>query len=233
MKIIKILLFAGIFLILISFVSADIVTPTVTNMYFEKNGVAVNENVDFSIKCYGYSYPPGPDPEKASGSYTPEEVFGFSATCPEYGCKVYENYYLNYRHIDYCSLEAEVDGESFVIEDFGDSPVLDCYMVSCREGRCYKEGEKYRSCMAAAQTTMEKDECQDLSYFDEVSYPGINENGVQQICESKFELIGTRPTPSATVEPSPSPDESPSPEPQRGFFKALGCFFSKLFGGTC
>lgn len=85
--------------IFMGFVSADVIMPTVTTVYFENNGEPYNGNVEFTVNCYGYSYSPGPPVEKEPGTYITENVFSFSATCPEYGCKIYENYYLNYRHI--------------------------------------------------------------------------------------------------------------------------------------
>jgi len=115
-----------IFGVLLSTAYADIVTPTITNVYFEKDGKAHNEPVNFTVNCYGYSWPPGPPVEMPPGTYTPEKVFSFSATCPQYGCEIYENYYLNYRHTDYCDLEGETEGKQFVIRNYASSPVDLC-----------------------------------------------------------------------------------------------------------
>lgn len=107
-------------------VYADVVFPTVTNVYFEKDGKPYNKPVSFTVNCYGYTWPAGPKIEKKPGTYTLEKVFSFSATCPAYGCKIYENYYLNYRHIDYCDLEGQTAGKQFQIEKYTTNPVLNC-----------------------------------------------------------------------------------------------------------
>jgi hypothetical protein len=105
---------------------ADFLIPTTTTVYFEKDGAPHNKPVSFEIKCYGYSWPPGPSPEKKPGTYTPEVVFTLSASCPKYGCEIDDPYYLNYRHIDYCDLEGQTEGSSFLIPNYADEPVSDC-----------------------------------------------------------------------------------------------------------
>ena len=107
-------------------VNADVAMPTVTNVYFEKDGKPYDKPVSFTVNCYGYSWSPGPVIMKIPGTYTPEKVFSFSATCPKYGCKIYENYYLNYRHIDYCDLEGQADGKQFKIEKYSTNPISNC-----------------------------------------------------------------------------------------------------------
>ena len=104
---------------------ADVVFPTTTYVCFTKDGQPHDKPVDFTINCYGYwAYdewrggavlPPG--------TYTPELVFSFSATCPNYGCEINEPFYLNYRHIDYCDCVGETGEEPFFISDYGSSPV--------------------------------------------------------------------------------------------------------------
>ncbi len=99
-------------------VSADIIIPTITKVYFEQNGQPYNDKIDFTVKGYGYSWPVGPGIEKKPGTYTPEEVFSFSSTYNSYGNKIYENYYMNYRHIDYFEVEGKTfDGKTFVIKN--------------------------------------------------------------------------------------------------------------------
>ena len=106
---------------------ADMAIPTTTTVYFEKDGKPFSEPVDFTVNCYGYNtgIPPV---EKQPGNYTPENVYSFSASCPKYGCEIKENYYLNYRHIDYCNLSGKAGGQDFKIEKYGTSPVIfsDC-----------------------------------------------------------------------------------------------------------
>jgi hypothetical protein len=115
-----------IFGVLLSPAYADIAIPTITNVYFEKEGKPHNKPVRFTVNCYGYTWFPGNSVEMEPGTYTPEKVFSFSADCPQYGCEIYENYYLNYRHIDYCDLEGETEGEQFVISNYAASPVNSC-----------------------------------------------------------------------------------------------------------
>ncbi|MDD5163951.1 MAG: hypothetical protein PHD95_07155 [Candidatus ainarchaeum sp.] len=120
----KIFAILGLFLVfLFANVFADITVPTTTTVYFEKDNLPYNAPVDFTISCYGYNWQSGPDPVKEPGTYTPEKVFGFSASCPEYGCKIQEHYYLNYRHIDYCDLAGTTQGKEFKIEKYASSPI--------------------------------------------------------------------------------------------------------------
>lgn len=104
-------------------IAADVITPTTTTVYFERGGQAYHEPVSFTVACYGYAWPPGPSIERAPGTYTPVEVFSYSATCRSYGCEIDEAYYLNYRQIDYCDLSGETAGEPFHIDRYASSPV--------------------------------------------------------------------------------------------------------------
>ncbi len=113
-------------LLVFPMVNADVVFPTVTNVYFEQDGQAYNESIEFTVNGYGYSYPVGPPVEKKQGTYTPEVVFSFSALYNNYGEKIYENYYMNYDHIDYYEVEGKTsDGETFLIKNLEDIP-LEC-----------------------------------------------------------------------------------------------------------
>lgn len=112
------------FLVLVPMAFADVAFPTTTTVYFEMNGEAYDGLVDYEVSCYGYDWDPGV--EVVPEDYDPENpalVYSYSASCPSYGCEIDENYYLNYRHIDYCDLEGEADGETFIIENFADTPV--------------------------------------------------------------------------------------------------------------
>ncbi|MFH1533811.1 MAG: S-layer homology domain-containing protein [Nitrospirota bacterium] len=117
---------AGCFLMLAPMVFADIAIPTVTTVYFETDGEPYEGSVDYEVNCYGYSYDPG-EGEVAPEGYDPENpeevVYSYSASCPEYGCDINEGYYLNYRHLEYCDLNGEADGEAFTIEAFADGPI--------------------------------------------------------------------------------------------------------------
>ena len=93
------------------FARADVLISTITNVYFEQNGQPYDGKIEFTVTGYGYStgIPGSPDyvGEKKPGTYTPENVFSFSAVYTKYGDKIYENYYANYRHIDYYELEGK------------------------------------------------------------------------------------------------------------------------------
>lgn len=98
---------------------ADVATPTETTIYFTRDGKPVNEHVSFSVTCTGRMQWPGQqDRPPESG-----QIYSFSADCPHYGCKISESYYLNYKHIEYCSMDGTVDGKPFKLDDYGDSPI--------------------------------------------------------------------------------------------------------------
>ena len=52
-----------------------------------------------TVTCYGYDSYPGTASflSNTSPQNTTETVFSYSASCPGYGCVIYEPYYLNYR----------------------------------------------------------------------------------------------------------------------------------------
>jgi len=107
-------------------VSADVIQPiTPTKVYFENNGTPVNEPVTFTVNCYG-NHPSGsyPSPSKPSER---ENVFWFSATCPTYGCTIYQYYSgIEDLHINSCDLDGELNGEHFIIRNFANTPGPDC-----------------------------------------------------------------------------------------------------------
>ncbi|MGM5483551.1 MAG: hypothetical protein ACQER9_01390 [Nanobdellota archaeon] len=120
---------------------ADTIFPTVTNVYFEKNGQAYNENIEFTVKGYGYSYPIGPPVEKEQGTYTPEVVYSFSANYNNYGDKIYENYYRNYVHIDYYKLEGKTsDGKNFIITNISEIPTKCNWLDEINDSRTNEKG---------------------------------------------------------------------------------------------
>lgn len=112
-------LFAGV-------AAADIAIPTETNVFFYMDGEPVTEVVDYEVSCQGWSTGM-PDDELADPDdfFTDptEEVYTYSASCEEFGCAIDENYYMNYRVIDSCSLTAEVDGETYELSDYNDTPI--------------------------------------------------------------------------------------------------------------
>jgi hypothetical protein len=119
-----------IVIFLASPVYADETYPTITHVFFEKDGVPYNESVHYIVNCYGhYEYPWVKETTSPSqnGTAVPEIVFTYSATCPSYGCSVYEPYYLNYRVIDSCDLEGQTVGSTFILKNFSTSPLpQDC-----------------------------------------------------------------------------------------------------------
>lgn len=105
-------------------VFADVAIPTTTNVYFEDAGVPHDSPVDYSVTCYGYStYPPDFAIPADYDPLNPSEVYSYSASCSGYGCGVDEGYYLNYRNIDYCDLEATTDGQTYTFSKYATSPV--------------------------------------------------------------------------------------------------------------
>ena len=80
------LLIVSALFVLSSRVHADISWPVRIKLLFEQGGKPYNGPVRFVITCYGYSYPLGPDPQLAPGSYTPEAVYSLAGFCEGYGC---------------------------------------------------------------------------------------------------------------------------------------------------
>jgi len=106
--------------------AADILSPTETKVYFERHGNPVKERVQYSVRCFGYNSPPGSEEllhPKEKGTYTPVEVYSYSADCKTYGCVIHEPYYLNYRMIDSCDLEGTVGGKPFKLPGFAPLPI--------------------------------------------------------------------------------------------------------------
>jgi hypothetical protein len=134
------LLAAGIFIT--GPVQADMISPAITHVYFEKDGVPYNGSVQYAVNCYGYtfSYPPV---LKTPGSYQPELVYHYSAGCREYGCSIYEPYYLTYTHIDWCDLEGTADGSAFVIRNFSSLPYTRCNPIDYRMEKTWGNKTEY------------------------------------------------------------------------------------------
>jgi hypothetical protein len=100
---------------------ADIPEPAEITFYFELNGRPYEKPVSFTILCYGYDtgIPPV---TKEPGSYTPEQVYTYSRTCPTYGCVMNEDLYFNYIHIDTCDLVGKAEGRTFAVDDYASFP---------------------------------------------------------------------------------------------------------------
>jgi len=127
---------------------ADTISPTVTRVYVQENGKPVNAPVLFAMSCFGIYSRPGQEVPK---EYTPQEVFSFSATCPSYGCTIYEHYYVNYRIIDYCDLSGTAGDLSFSIPRFSTTPTPSCQPIDQgwdihEDGRFYRTNPEYDRC---------------------------------------------------------------------------------------
>lgn len=107
-------------------ISADIPLRRQLTLYLFRQGQPYHGAVDYTVRCYGYTYEPGPDPERAPGSYTPEEIYSFQAECPGFACKTLRDTYLNYLHIDRCDLEVRAEGQRYVVDNYGRSPFGQC-----------------------------------------------------------------------------------------------------------
>jgi hypothetical protein len=63
-------------------------------------------------------------------------VFSYSATCPGYGCTIYEPYYhVDRKLIDRCDLEGTANGFSFRIDNFSTQPYTQCYSIPYRTSK--------------------------------------------------------------------------------------------------
>ncbi len=174
---------------------ADVYTPTLTNVYFYEDGEPVTGEVEYTVNCYGQEYYPQNDEEPlAEGTYTPELVYSYSATCPEFGCNVYEDYYLNYRILDYCDLEGTYNGEDFKIENFGNDPVPECsykpqYSMSTGE-KYYVSTPEYEACL---ENPPEDDifACDELMEEVPLSDLIVGEDGypIEAFCEASFDIV--------------------------------------------
>jgi len=104
---------------------ADILWPTTTHVYFNSfRGVPYNGSVSFTINCFGYTYTGWTDPMKKGGTYKMQNVFSTSATVPFYGAEIYNTYYLNYRHITYCTLHGQLtNGKKFDLNQYSNMPI--------------------------------------------------------------------------------------------------------------
>lgn len=153
-------------LLVITPVSADERWPTVTYVYFERNGTPVNESLSFSMNCYGWhgwniAYPDSPHyiSPKDRNATNESLVFTFSATCPSYNCSIFEPY----DHVDndniftHCDISGEVSGEPFIVRNSSGIPDFNCtfnsqwdfsdHLPGNSEPDFYNETPEYNACM--------------------------------------------------------------------------------------
>ncbi|MDO9324194.1 MAG: hypothetical protein Q7T80_04460 [Methanoregula sp.] len=111
-------------------VCGDTLIPTNTQVYFEKDGQPFNESVQFTVECYGYRCDwNNCTPPAGTGNISetaPAVIFSYSATCPGYGCTIYEPFYLNYRQIDRCDLDGVTNKGNFTLQNFSTTPLPQC-----------------------------------------------------------------------------------------------------------
>ncbi|NMB78562.1 MAG: hypothetical protein GYA23_05650 [Methanomicrobiales archaeon] len=103
--------------------AADISIPTVTTVYFDKDGIPFNESIQYTVNCTGtirYPWVTGTPAGDTSG--VEETVYSYTASCPFYGCTIHETYYLNYRVIDSCDLVVKTGNATFVLRGFTSNP---------------------------------------------------------------------------------------------------------------
>lgn len=145
---------------IIPVVHADELYPTITDVYFSSGGQPYNETVQFTVNCYGYlckSWDCQRDPSDLAarnGGYTPELVFSYHATCPLYGCRIYEPYYHAERNLGArCTLEGVTQARTFTIRNFSRSVIpencsnLQQFSWSSGRNRYYNETPEYRHCI--------------------------------------------------------------------------------------
>ncbi len=139
-------------------VHADETFLTVTDVFFTKDGLPYDESVRFTMNCYGWSRYSDPALYPGTGNYTPELVFSFYASCPRYGCRIYENYYhADWNIIEYCNLEGNTRGKTFRIRNFSKTPTPRCrwlgeFSFSNRPGEYYNTIPEYEQCTLAMRS---------------------------------------------------------------------------------
>jgi hypothetical protein len=158
-------------------VSADLILPAITHVYFEKDGAPYNGTVDFSVSCYGYNVVPDYR-TRPPGSYQPELVFSYSASCKEYGCPVYPAYYLQYTHLDWCNLEGTTKDGRFIIRNFSSTPYTT--VAFDIPGRTLRESGEYADdYLHNYYVTPEYNACKNQNYS--LAHPGRNQSAEVRI----------------------------------------------------
>ncbi len=183
------------------FAYADVAVTTETTVNFTKDGKPVEGKVDYEVTCYGYSSYPGEEDfltEKEPGTYTPEKVYSYSASCPSFGCKIYEGYYLNYKYIDYCDLKGTYNGEDFELKNFAKSPVPQCddfqqydeATWDSEGGVYYKHTDEYDQCLE--DSDYDFDGCE--QYMEVIPESQIKKDPdgspIDRVCVADFAISG-------------------------------------------
>jgi hypothetical protein len=115
----------------IPFVSADEIYPTITHVFFEQDHSPFHEPVSFTMNCYGIACKmwdcSGPEDQGNAADYRTNLAYSFHASCPDYGCVIYEPYYPIWRQkIDHCDVEGTAGTVPFKLEKILKTPVPNC-----------------------------------------------------------------------------------------------------------
>lgn len=139
-------------------VHADLATPAITHVYFEKDGAPHNESVHYTVSCYMERTRDTGGSNRTAPEIQYDKVFSYSASCPGYGCTVYEPYYrVDFMKLDQCDLAGETGGKKFTLSNFSTLPYSRCTWLPERyhwlldypeTGTNYYETGEYTVCNA-------------------------------------------------------------------------------------
>ncbi|MDO9550117.1 MAG: hypothetical protein Q7J03_04015 [Methanoregula sp.] len=149
-------------------VLADEIEPTISHVFFEKDGMPFNESVHFTVECYGYAWKmwdgSAPEDRIAKVNHSSELVYSYSASCPSYGCTIYEPYYHAGRlYVDHCDVKGQTAGFDFSIRNFSLSPIPNCTDLhqfmqgGGRKGGYYNGTPEFDDCVT--ETRSHRDRC--------------------------------------------------------------------------
>ncbi|PKL64577.1 MAG: hypothetical protein CVV32_07845 [Methanomicrobiales archaeon HGW-Methanomicrobiales-3] len=164
-----------VFLVMLAVLScpvhADELYPTITDVFFERDGLPWNESVQFTVNCYGYlckSWDCQRDEAdllaRRYSNFTPQLVFSYHATCPSYGCRIYEPYYHAERNFGTtCNVDGVTGGKPFTITNFSQTAVpqgcsdLRQFSKGGGGGMYYNGTPEYDECIA--ESRRHRDRC--------------------------------------------------------------------------
>jgi hypothetical protein len=104
--------------------------PITFHLYLEKNGIPYNENVEYSLVCYGHTSQKMPLGVKYIRDKTkddpdpPQEVFHVSGTCPSYGCIGQSCQLWVPSSSEICILNNTMQNETFSVRNSSDVPAI-------------------------------------------------------------------------------------------------------------
>jgi hypothetical protein len=150
-------------LVLSGFALADEIDPTITHVFFEKDGRPFNESVYFTVECYGYAWKmwdgSALEDRIAKVNHSSELVYSYSASCPSYGCTIYEPYYHAERlYVDHCDVRGQAGGTDFSIRNYSLSPIPNCTELhqfmrgGGRNGGYYNGTPEFDDCIAETRS---------------------------------------------------------------------------------